>query len=125
MNFFDQNSAPAISGILAKSAFRANAVGLPFTYTDQENKTKHGSSKVKTKGLNQRHMLRYILILYKLVIIQRNAHYKSGKDIYLPLQALLIDLLISNNLSSMTFFPSCKVCPSYSAMNKNNSFGWL
>ena len=36
-----------------------------------------------------------------MVIIQRNAQYESEKDIYLP---LLIDLLISNNFSSMTFF---------------------
>ena len=39
-----------------------------------------------------------------MVIIERNAHYESEKDIYLP---LLIDLLISNkanNFSSMIFF---------------------
>ena len=33
------------------------------------------------------------------VFIQRNTHYQSGKDV-----PLLIDLLISNNFSYMTFF---------------------
>ena len=36
----------------------------------------------------------------KLVIIHRNAQYEYGKDIYLS----VIDLLISNNFYSMTFF---------------------
>ena len=35
------------------------------------------------------------------VIIQRNAQYESGKEIYL---SLYLDLLIYNNFSSMTFF---------------------
>ena len=35
------------------------------------------------------------------VIIERKPQYKSGKDIKLP---VLIDLLISNNFSSMTFY---------------------
>ena len=36
-----------------------------------------------------------------MVIIERKPQYESGKDIYIY---LLIDLLISNNFSSMTFF---------------------
>ena len=40
------------------------------------------------------------LFLRTLVILERNAHYKSGKDIAIP---FLIDLLISNNFSSMIF----------------------
>ena len=39
------------------------------------------------------------------VFIQRNAHYESEK-IYIP---LLIDRLISNNVSSMTFFSATRI----------------
>ena len=41
----------------------------------------------------------------KLVIIHRNAQYEYGKDIYLS----VIDLLISNNFSSMTFFCATRI----------------
>ena len=41
-----------------------------------------------------------------MVIIQRNDQYESGKEIYIP---LLIDLLISNNFSSMTFFCATRI----------------
>ena len=40
-----------------------------------------------------------------MVFIETNAHYESGKR-YIP---LLIDLLISNNFFSMTFFCATRI----------------
>ena len=40
------------------------------------------------------------------VIIERKPQFESGKDIYL---SLYLDLLISNNFSSMTFFCAMRI----------------
>ena len=53
-------------------------------------------------------ILLYIILaaLNYWVIIERKPQYESGKDIYIP---VLIDLLISNNFSSMTFFCATRI----------------
>ena len=44
--------------------------------------------------------------ILNIEIIERKPPYESGKDIYIY---LLIDLLISNNFSSMTFFCATRI----------------
>ena len=66
------------------------------------------SFSFKTSGIflqNRRQHQVFGNIIGGWVIIQRNAQYESGKrDI-----PLLIDLLISNNFSSMTFFCATRI----------------
>ena len=45
-------------------------------------------------------------LINNAVIIQRNAHYESGKDIYLSIS---IDLLIFKNFYSITFFSATRI----------------
>ena len=46
--------------------------------------------------------------ILNIEIIERKSPYESGKDIYIYI-SLLIDLLISNNFSSMTFFCATRI----------------